>query len=55
MRHAAPPARSNRKLNRAGQIVFAGIVYVSAGLATGLIALGATATIWVLWQQLGVN
>lgn len=55
MRHAAPHARSDRKLNRAGQLVFAGIAYAIAGLATGLIALGSVITIWGLWQRLGVN
>lgn len=55
MRHAAPPTRSDRKLNRAGQLIFAGIAYVIAGLAAGLIALGSAVTIWGLWQWLGVD
>jgi hypothetical protein len=58
MRHAAPttPTTSiDRKLNRAGQLIFAGIAYAIAGLATGLITLGATLTVWGLWQWLGVN
>jgi hypothetical protein len=58
MRHAAPrrPDTSiDRKLNRAGQLIFAGIAYTIAGLATGLITLGATLTIWGLWQWLEVN
>ena len=55
MRHAAPHARGDRKLNRAGQLVFAGIAYVIAGLATGLITLGSAIAIWGLWQWLGVN
>lgn len=55
MRHAAPPLRGDRKLNRAGQLVFAGIAYAIAGLTTGLIALGSAITIWGLWQWLEVN
>lgn len=55
MRHAAPPARGDRKLNRAGQLVFAGIAYAIAGLAAGFIALGSAITIWGLWQWLGVD
>lgn len=55
MRHAAPAGSIGRKLNRAGQLVFAGIAYTIAGLAAGLITLGVTLTIWGLWQWLGVN
>ena len=56
MRHAAPHGASiDRKLNRAGQLVFAGIAYGIAGLATGLITLGSAIAIWSLWQWLGVN
>lgn len=56
MRHAAPrTSRLDRRLNRAGELVFAGIAYAIAGLATGLIALGSALTIWGLWQWLGVN
>lgn len=58
MRHAAPAtptANTDRKLNRAGQLIFAGIAYAIAGLATGLITLGSALTIWGLWQWLGVN
>jgi hypothetical protein len=55
MRHAASPASVDRKLNRAGQLIFAGIAYAIAGLATGLITLGSALTIWGLWQRLGVN
>lgn len=55
MRHAAPAARSDRKLNRAGQLVFAGIAYAIAGLATGLITLGFAITIWGFWQWLEVD
>lgn len=55
MRHAAPTASIDRKLNRAGQLIFAGIAYTIAGLAAGLVTLGAALTIWGLWQWLGVN
>lgn len=55
MRHAAPTTSIDRKLNRAGQLVFAGIAYAIAGLAAGLITLGSALTIWSLWQWLGVN
>ena len=55
MRHAAPTASIDRKLNQAGQLVLAGIAYAIAGLATGLITLGSALTIWGLWQWLGVN
>ena len=55
MRHAAPADSVDRKLNRAGQLIFAGIAYTIAGLATGLITLGASLAIWGLWQWLGVN
>lgn len=55
MRHAAPTATIDRKLNRAGQLVFAGIAYAIAGLTVGLTALGSALTVWGLWQWLGVN
>lgn len=56
MRHAAPHnSRLDRRLNRAGELIFAGIAYVIAGLATGLAGLGSALAIWYLWQQLGVN
>lgn len=55
MRHAAPTTSIDHKLDRAGQLVFAGIAYAIAGLATGLITLGAALAIWGLWQWLGVN
>lgn len=55
MRHAAPNDSTDRKLNRAGQLVFAGIAYAIAGLSTCLITLGSTLAIWGLWQWLGVN
>lgn len=56
MRHAAPHAgHLDRRLNRAGELVFACIGYAIAGLATGLVTLGSALTIWGLWQWLGVN
>ena len=55
MRHAAPTTNIDRKLNRAGQLVFGAIAYTIAGLATGLIVLGSALTVWGLWQWLGVN
>lgn len=57
MRHAAPHAASRlgRKLNRAGELVFAGIAYAIAGLSTALVTLGSALAIWGLWQWLGVN
>ena len=60
MRHAAPHAAPHagtldHQLNRIGELVFAGIAYTIAGLATGLIALGSALTIWGLWQWLGVS
>lgn len=56
MRHAAPHGNSiDHRLNRAGEIVFAGIAYAIAGLATGLITLGSALAVWGLWQWLGVN
>lgn len=56
MRHAAPNGSSlDRRLNRAGELVFAGIAYALAGLTAALITLGSAITIWGLWQWLGVN
>lgn len=55
MRHAAATASIDRKLNRSGQLVIAGIVYTIAGLATALITLGAALTVWGVWQWMGVN
>lgn len=56
MRHAAPHNSSlDRRLNRAGELVFASIAYAIAGLAAGLTTLGSALTIWGLWQWLGVN
>lgn len=56
MRHAAPHSNSlDRRLNRAGELVFAGIAYTIAGLTTGLMTLGSALAFWELWQWLGVN
>lgn len=55
MRHAAPHAAPRRTLGRAPQIALGVIAYAIAGLSTCLIALGATLTLWGLWQWLGVN
>ena len=56
MRPAAPNSSGlDRRLNRAGELVFAGIAYTIAGLAAGLVTLGSALTIWGLWQWLGVN
>lgn len=55
MRHAAPRTASDRKLNRAGELVFASIAYAIAGLSACLITLGSALAIWGLWQWLGVN
>lgn len=55
MRHAAPRTNADRRLNRAGELIFGGIAYAIAGLATGLITLGSALTLWGLWQWLGVN
>lgn len=56
MRHAAPRSNTlDRRLNRAGELIFAGIAYAIAGLAAGLVTLGAALVTWGLWQWLGVN
>ena len=55
MRHAAPATSVDRKLNRAGQLIFAGIAYAIAGLSTCLITLGAALAVWGLWQWLEVD
>lgn len=56
MRHAAPRNNAlDRRLNRAGEVIFASIAYAVAGLAVGLVTLGAALTIWGLWQWMGVN
>ena len=56
MRHAT--SRSNaldRRLNRAGELIFAGIAYAIAFAGTALVALGSALAIWGLWQWLGVD
>lgn len=56
MRHAAPHNNPlDRRLNRIGELIFAGIAYTVASLTVALISLGAALTIWGLWQWLGVN
>ena len=56
MRHAAPHNNPlDHRLNRAGELIFAGIAYAIAGLATGLVTLGSALVVWGLWQWLGVN
>lgn len=55
MRHAAPHAATNHKLNRAGQLALGAAAYIIAGLSTCLITLGSALTIWGLWQWLGVR
>lgn len=56
MRHAAPHNNTlDRQLNRAGELIFAGVAYAIAGLGTGLITLGSALAIWGLWQWLGVD
>lgn len=56
MRHAAPHNNSlDRRLNRAGELIFAGIAYAIASASAALITLGATLAIWGLWQWLGVS
>lgn len=55
MRHAAPTASIDRKLNRGGQLIFGAIAYAIAGLSAALISLGSALSIWGLWQWLGVN
>lgn len=56
MHHAAPHnSNPDRRLNRAGELFFAGIAYTIAGLSACLITLGAALAVWGLWQWLGVN
>lgn len=56
MRHAAPRSSTpDRHLNRAGQLIFAGIAYTIASAGTALVTLGTALTIWGLWQWLGVD
>lgn len=56
MRHAAPRnSVLDRRLNRAGELIFAGIAYAIGFAATALITLGVALTVWGLWQWLGVD
>lgn len=56
MRHAAPHDNSlSLRLSRAGELVFAGVVYATTGVAVGLVTLGASLAMWGLWQWLGVS
>lgn len=56
MRHAAPRSNTpDRRLSRAGQLVFGAVAYAIAGLAACLISLGSALAIWGLWQWMGVN
>ena len=56
MRHATPRDNSrDHRLNRAGELVFAGIAYAIAFASTALITLGSALAIWGLWQWLGVS
>ena len=56
MRHASPRGSIlDRRLNRTGELIFAGIAYAIAFVATALCTLGSTLAIWGLWQWLGVN
>lgn len=56
MRHATPRRNTlDRQLNRAGELIFAGIAYAIAFAATALVTLGSALAIWGLWQWLGVD
>lgn len=56
MRHAAPCNNSfDQRLNRAGELLFAGVAYAIAGLTVGLVTLGTALTVWGLWQWMGVS
>ena len=56
MRHAAPRNSTlDRRLNRAGELIFAGVAYAIALAAAGLSTLGSALAVWGLWQWLGVN
>lgn len=56
MRHAAPRNNTlDRRLNRAGELVFAGIAYAIASVGTALVTLGSALAVWGLWQWLGVG
>lgn len=56
MRHAAPRTNPlDRRLNRTGELIFAGIAYAIAGLAVGLTTLVSILAIWGFWAWMGVN
>nr|DAF98677.1 MAG TPA: DNA cytosine methyltransferase [Siphoviridae sp. ctgaU3] len=56
MRHAAPHSNTlDRRLNRAGQLVFGAVAYTIVGLAACFIALGSALAVWAFWQWMGVN
>lgn len=56
MRHAAPHnSILDRRLDRAGELIFAGIAYTIAFATVALVTLGAAVGIWSLWQWLGVD
>lgn len=56
MRHAAPCSNTlDRRLNRAGELIFAGVAYAVAATAVALATLGSALAFWELWQWLGVN
>lgn len=56
MRHAASRSDTlDRRLNRAGELVFAGVAYAIAFAAVALTTLGSALAFWGLWQWLGVD
>lgn len=55
MRHAAPRHTPSNPLSRGAQLALGALAYTIAGLSTCLITLGASITIWGLWQWLGVK
>lgn len=55
MRHAAPRAARDHKLNQAARIALGAAIYAVIGLSVCTITLTAALTLWSLWQWLGVN
>ena len=56
MRHAASRSSAlDRRLNRAGELAFAGVAYAIAFAAGALMTLGSALAFWELWQWLGVD
>lgn len=56
MRHAAPCSSAlARRLNRTGELIFAGIAYAIAFAGVALMTLGSALAFWELWQWLGVD